>query len=109
MTTRIETYIQSADRWAMVADVAPGSLPGSITNITDDGIREIILFECAPDNSQTTIYRSTLGIDTEIGPHRIIDSLQRETINDLRVGESHEMNIRTDKGTEPRKVRFTHI
>jgi hypothetical protein len=68
---RIEIYNPELSRWIQVGEVKPGDPSGSISDNKPDGTRDIYLFECAPDNSKSTIYRSGLGLDTEVEQGRL--------------------------------------
>lgn len=71
--------------------------------------REIILFECSKDNSETRIFRSGLGIEWEREESReIVSNLELlERVKTLKKGETYEMNITTDSGLRA-VMRFTH-
>lgn len=109
---RIEAYNSERSRWIQVGEVKPGDPPGSISDNKSDRTRDIYLFGCAPDNSKSIIYRSGLGLDTEVerGRLRVImpDPSRLEIVKELNPGESYEMTIKTDRNAEPRQIRFTH-
>ncbi len=84
--------------------------PGLCSN-KPDGTRDIYMFECAPDGSGSTIYRSGFGVDMETARTRVVvpDPSRLETVKRLEKGESFEMAIKIDRNSEPRRVRFTHV
>lgn len=109
----VEVYNPAARRWVKAGpDVKPGDPPGSISDNKPDGSRDIYMFECAQDDSQSTIYHSGFGLDTELegGKLRAVvtDPSRLEIVKELGKGESFEMTIKTDKSPNPRKIRFTH-
>lgn len=105
----VETRAPGSEKWIKIGQVGPGDRPGSFSNIREDGIREIVLFESSKDDSETRIFRSGLGIDWEAGDLRgvIPDTELLELVKTLKKGESYEMNISTDRGTKA-VIRFTH-
>lgn len=68
------------------------------------------MFDCAPDNSKSTIYRSGFGADVDFGAIRAVvpDPSRLEVVRELGKGESFELEVKTDRSSEPRKIRFTH-
>ncbi len=105
----LEIRAPASEKWIRLGQLNPGRKPGSFSNIREDEVREIVLFECAEDDSETRIFRSGLGIDWEAGNLRgvIPDPELLELVRTLKAGESYEMNITTDRGTKA-VVRFTH-
>ena len=108
----LEVYIPTQEKWVKVIENKLGDPPGSFSNVKPDGKREIYLVECAKDDSQTTISRSGLGVDAELGERgelRVVipDSERMEVVKSIRKGESFEMEIATDRGTHS-KIRITH-
>lgn len=63
---RVEVYNPGAKRWFLTGEVKPGGPPGSISDNKLDGSRDVYIFWCAPDDSQSTIYRSGFGVDVEL-------------------------------------------
>jgi hypothetical protein len=87
----------------------PGEI-GSFSNNTENGVREVYAFECAPDDSKTTLYKLLPGVDVEIGRFRTINKNEFFPIKEMRRGdEPFEMNIKTDKSPEERKIRISHL
>lgn len=105
----VEIRAPNSEKWIRIGQLNPRDAPGSFSNIREDGVREIVLFECSEDDSETRIFRSGLGIDWESGDLRgVISSLELlELVKTLKKGESYEMNITTDRGTRA-VVRFSH-
>lgn len=105
----IEIYNQGVDLWIKAGELKPGDQPGSLSDNKPDGSRDIYLFECAPDDLSSTVYRSEVGADIEVGQLRVVDPVGNlEVIKRLKQGESFEMEIKTDKSPEPHRIRFTH-
>lgn len=112
MPLQIEAYNPELSEWLKIGDVKPNDPPGSFSQNRPDGSRELYLFECAEDNSQSTIYRSPFGIDTEIGNLRAVlnDRTEWEVMKVLRKDdEPFRITIKTDNSPQRRVVRFTHI
>ncbi len=108
---KIEAYSGDKSKWVDVGEVKPGEQPGSLSQNRPDGTREVILFSCASDNSQSTIYRSKSGIDLVVGNIRAIvnDMENWETVKVLKDGDPpHIMSLKTDVSPQRRIIRFTH-
>ena len=105
----VEVRAPASEKWIKAVQVGPEDRPGSFSNIREDKVREIVLFECSKDDSETKIFRSDLGVDWEAGDLRgvLADQELLELVKTLKKGESYEMNITTDRGTKA-VVRFTH-
>lgn len=90
--------------------IKPGDPSGSMSNNKEDGSRELYFFECSPDDSRSTIYKSGAGFDVDLGLLRAseIDTSRLEVIRELLKGETYEMEVKTDRSLEKIKVRFTH-
>lgn len=110
MTTKVEVYNPKTKKYITVGEVNPTDPPGSFSNVDDEGNSEIILFECARDNSKTTITRSKQGATIEQGSVRILmdDASKSENVRELTDGQTHTMNIRPRIHTAHSKIRFTH-
>jgi hypothetical protein len=104
----LETYSPDAKKWLRVGLIGPGAPPGSVSD-NRDGRRDVYVFSCASDNSHSVIQRSVAGVDREIGPLRAVTSVGAETVKVLKTGETYEMEVRTDMGREPRRIRFRHF
>ncbi|HEY5601343.1 MAG TPA: hypothetical protein VIK81_04665 [Patescibacteria group bacterium] len=106
----VEIYNPEARNWVKAGEVKPGDPPGSISDNKTDGSRDIYMFDCAPDNSKSTIYRSSFGADVDLGTVRVVtsDPSRLETIKELKTGESFEMEVKTDRSPESRRIRFVH-
>lgn len=106
----VEVFNSGRNKWIRVGEVQPTDPPGSMSNNKLDGSRELYQFGCAPDDSKSTIYRSGAGID--IATRRFRDAIivpsKLEVVKVLGNGESTELNIRTDKDAEFRRIRFAH-
>jgi hypothetical protein len=104
-----EIRAPDSEKWIKIGQLNPLNRPGSFSNIREDEVREIVLFECSNDDSETRIFRSGLGIDWEAGDLRGIAPYPEllELVKTLKKGESYEMNITTDRGTRA-VVRFSH-
>lgn len=99
------------EKWIKVNTVKPIDLPASVTDNKPDGKRELYIFQCSADDSHSTIYRSKKGADAEIGPdYRAVNTTGLEVMKERKKGDKpYEMNIKTDKGSETRRIRFTHV
>ncbi|OGE78054.1 hypothetical protein A3J19_01080 [Candidatus Daviesbacteria bacterium RIFCSPLOWO2_02_FULL_41_8] len=109
MTLGVEVYNAMAKDWVQLPELKPGDRPGSVSQNKPDGEREVYLFECAPDNSHSTIYRSTFGADTEIAETRVITTAGLEIVKELKRGEEpYVLTLKTDISDARRIIRFTH-
>lgn len=110
MVTRIEAYRSDFKSWVSVGDVLPGQR-GSMSNNLLDGRREIYLFECATDDSHTTVKKMPFGVDIEMGNLRAIlqGEKEGEVLAELKRGDKpYIISIKTDVSPERRMVRFSH-
>lgn len=109
MTLSIEAYHPERQEWIKLPELNPGDRPGSVSQNKPDGTREVYLFECAPDDSHTTIYRSTLGADAATPEIRIVTTEGLEIIKELRRGEEpFTLTLLTDTSSQRRIIRFIH-
>lgn len=96
--------------WIEIGRVETGDPPGSISNHTEDGTREIYLFACL-SNEKSVLYRSNFGLDQDITTSiRLtdLDLSQLEVITELGPGEALEMTVKTDRSPTRRRIRFRH-
>ena len=108
MPLKVEVY--GNNRWIELPRFNPGDRPGSISDIGTDGRRDVYIFECQTGDQISTIYRSILGIDVADERIREIHSAGQELVKALGKGdEPYEMNVKTERSPEPRKMRFTHV
>src|SRR3989344_5798873 len=109
MTLGVEVYNAMAKDWVQLPELKPGDRPGSVSQNKPDGTREVYLFECAPDNSHSTIYRSKLGADAATPDTRIVTTEGLEIIKELRRGEEpYVLTLLTDISPQRKIIRFTH-
>jgi hypothetical protein len=83
--------------WTTAHRAKPGDPPGSLSNNTPDGGREIYIAECLADHAR--IYRSIGGADflQEEGAKRNIMSVGKELLATLRAGEIYEIHVSPDR------------
>ncbi len=107
---RVEIYRPDIKQYAQAGEVSFGDPPGSMSDNKPDGTRDLYIFECSPDDSKSTIYKSELGVDVSQGNLRAVisDRARWNIVKELRKNQSFEMNVRTDVSPKPRQVRFTH-
>ena len=107
---RVEVYRPDVRQWTQAGEVKPGDPSGSMSDNKPDGTRDLYIFECSPDDSKSTIYKSELGVDVSQGNLRAVisDRTKWNIIKELRKNASFEMNVRTDISSHPRQIRFTH-
>lgn len=104
----IEVYNPERSDWIKAGELKPGDRPGSMSQNKPDGSRDIYMFECALDDSHSTIYRSALGADTEIGDARLVTTTGLEVVKELRKGDQpFILTLRPDERVR-RMARFTH-
>lgn len=105
----IEVYNPARSEWINVGELKPGDRPGSMSQNKPDGTREVYLFECAQDDSHSSIYRSELGVDTEIVDARLVGTEGLEVVSELKSGDKpYILTVGTDISPQRRIVRFTH-
>lgn len=104
----LEIYLSTEDRWKKIAELKPG-FSASFSDNKPDGRRDVYVVYCLPDDSRSIIYRSILGIDTEIGDMRLLRTVGLKAVKKLEKGEAYEMVVKTDKSPEPRKIRLKHV
>ena len=104
----LEFRPRGQNQWLKVGTVSPGDPLGSISDVSK-GQRDVYLFECSPDDSKTTIYKSRLGVDWNIDEHtRAITPLEKmESVQELKKGESFELEVTTERGHSG-TFHFTH-
>ncbi len=102
--------IKAGKDWRETGRLQPGAQTGSMSNIKPDGTREIIAFDCRPDDAESTIFRSQDGsLDLEVGTVlRVIDQARFDVIQTLKDGESLVLDVRTPRMPAAFPVRFTH-
>ncbi len=104
----IEVYNPAREKWVKVGERRPNEPLGYISQNKPDGIREIYLFGCNPDNVESVILKSKSGLDIADPSISIVDTAGFEEIARLKDGESHTLSIKTDVSDTRRMVRFTH-
>ena len=105
-TLLYEVRFAGGDSWVKLGALTPGAPEGSITSMTEDGGRDILLFRC--DGARSVISRSVGGLDFEAGPDRVVVPVEgREILAELAVGQSYERDVTSDAGREYR-ARWTH-
>lgn len=104
----IEAFNSKKGEWVRVAELKSGDPPGSISQNMPDGRREVYLFECAEDDSESIIKKSKGGIDVVTPAMRMIVSEGMVEIARLKDGEVYSFSIKTDTSSERRLIRFAH-
>lgn len=110
MPLHIQARRMSEDAWSPPAVLSPEDHPGSMSSNTPGG-RDIYFFACLEGDAKSVIYRSGAGADVDTAQARIIypDDSRITLVKELVRGESHEMEVLTDRGTAPLFVRFSHV
>ena len=113
MGLRLEVYDPATDQWVKLSlYLTPGDRPGSMSHNPQEGVRELYYFDCAEDDSHSTIYRSPLGIDIVEGQTRMVINERSgwETVTELKDRDKpYVMTFKIDQDSQGRLVRFTHI
>jgi hypothetical protein len=105
-TLLYEVRLSAGSDWVTLGTLTPGAQPGSITDVTEDGDRHILLFRCFGDRSM--IARSAGGTDFEAGPDRVVmPNGGLEVLAELGDGQCYERDITSDALREYR-ARWTH-
>ncbi|QQR54555.1 hypothetical protein IPG41_05175 [Candidatus Peregrinibacteria bacterium] len=104
----LHVEISAGGNWREIGVLEPGVRPGSMSNIKDDGTREIYIFECNRNDRDSTVFRSRAGVDIVEGVTREVLSTHFDIVQTLAAGESLELNIRGPRMQKPNPVRFSH-
>jgi hypothetical protein len=106
----LETYNSESKSWIKVGEIKPGDRPGSVSDNKPDGRRDVYLFECAADDSKTTLYRSIGGADLDLSSSErgLIPISGLETVKELQKGETYTLTIKTDRSPQLRQFRLSH-
>jgi len=95
-------------RWVEILRHQPYDRPGSISNHNHElRRREILIIEA--DSTCATISRPGVSIDLAVAGSElrtVATSGESEVVARLRRGETHEMDLQTDRMTQPVKARF---
>ncbi|TSC85398.1 MAG: hypothetical protein G01um10147_1174 [Microgenomates group bacterium Gr01-1014_7] len=109
MALNVEAFHPERNEWIKLSQLNPGDRPASMSQNKPDGTREVYLFECAPDNSHSTVNRSTSGADASNPDIRIVVTEGLELIKELRRGDDpFVLTLLTDNSSQRRIMRFTH-
>ena len=108
MPLTLEFY---GNEWKLFGILQPVDQRGSITDNKPNGQRDIYIFECSMDDSQSTVYRAeTVVADIERGNTRVIATTGLSIVAELRRGDNpYEMVVTCHKNKPPRRIRFTHV
>lgn len=104
----LEVFNAQKNEWVKIGELKPGQQPGSVSQNKPDGSREVYIFECKTDDSESTIYRSQAGVDIATPQTRAIGTAGLEKVAILKDGESHKISIKTDVNEIRKVIRFTH-
>jgi hypothetical protein len=108
MPLTMKAWVPGAGEWITVGTLAEGDPEGSITDITGDGGRDVLLFRC--EGARSVISRSAGGFDFEVGPKlRAVAPLAgREVLAELGDGESYERDVTSADTLREYTARWTH-
>lgn len=110
----LELYDPKGQKWTPLSPILnPGDPPGSFSQNLPDGSRELYMFECAEDDSQSIIYRSPSGLDiADLRGGRDVfktEDSDWDLVKELKRGDPpYDLTIRTDFDSQGRIIRFTH-
>jgi hypothetical protein len=104
----LEVYNPHLKTWVEAGRVSPGDPPGSMSNNTLDGSRELYIFECAVDDSTSTIYVVPGKGDVATTHVRAVLNNRQEWLvfKKLRKNQVLELTVKTDRSPQSRKLRF---
>jgi hypothetical protein len=96
--------------WKERGQIIPGDQPGSVSNFTVLGGREIIIFACDLEDDSSGIYKSAAGVDVGFQNLRAMESIpgQRKLLKELKDGDEFEMSALTDRALVPVRLKFRH-
>jgi len=111
MPLEFERYSSEENRWTKRGEVKPDA-PQTIINLKPDGKKEIILFECTSDGSESIVQRMELGDKSFVERGKMFVGHPEENpvqIARLRTGDSFETTIQDfDRDSQPTRYRFSH-
>lgn len=109
MPLHIWRRFSAGEDWVELPPMLPGDSAGSFSHFSSLlGERQIVLFECAIDDSASLIVRSRLGVDTEIRRLRAVSFSKIEVVAELADGQPYEMTLQPDNRVGPLYVRWQH-
>ncbi len=109
MSLNIEVFKPFEAKWVNVGEVLPGNETTSMRNFDFNGETEKIIFDCAEDNSSSTIFtfrRATQ--DLADLPDFVRDNLESMEARVLEKGESHIIELRKTIDGNTKFLRLTH-
>lgn len=105
---RIELHNPVNEQWVPVGELQPGDPDGSISDNHANG-RDVYIFGVDPIEDRAYIKKSAYGIDTAEALTRAINTSHFIEVTYLACGESHDMEVKTDISSHPRKIRLTYF
>jgi len=110
MPLEFESY-DPKEGWTKRGEVKP-DMPQTIINLKPDGKKEIILFECSSDGSESIVQRMELGDKSFVERGKMFVGHPEEDpvqIVRLRKGESFKTTIQVNEvDSQPTRYRFIH-
>ncbi|OGH04551.1 MAG: hypothetical protein A2W22_04775 [Candidatus Levybacteria bacterium RBG_16_35_11] len=94
-------------KWQNMGELCPGQRSKSYTTYTSEGEREIVLFRCNKQDSESVIRQSKDGIRDLTKVRKAVDSEDFVTIATLCDGQSHEVELRPNPKANPLRIKFT--
>jgi hypothetical protein len=104
---RIEVHIED-DQWALAGQIDQGDRDGSMSDNPPEGGRDIYRFGVDPVSNTGYVVREGFGADRDVSGVREVSSLGTVIVASLHHGESHELTVRPDNSSAPRRIRFTY-
>lgn len=107
----VEVWDELKSCWRELNQITPGDIPCSLSHFSITEGRQIVLYECAPDDTCSRINISLSGFDVESqGGLRGVGTVAGQTrrIAELKDGEAHVMMVFTDNMLVAHKIRFFH-
>lgn len=105
----IEVYKPYEAKWINIGTVFPGCETIPIRNFNFNGERETIIFDCANDDSSTTIFTFTKSTQRLLGlPDIIGGSLESMDARVLEKGDLCIIESRKTRDEDANLLRVTH-
>lgn len=108
MPLLFEVWDERRSAWTEGSQLIAGERPASISSTSVVGGRQVHHFECALDDTHSTISVFSPGVDAEAGERRVANG-DVVKLRDIADGEEYEMKIHTDRSLVPRKMRVRHV
>lgn len=106
----IEVYKPYEAKWLNIGEVFPDCETTPLKNFNSNGERETIIFDCAKDDSSTTVFIFTKNTQELFDlPSIVRDNLESIEAHVLEKGDSYIIESRKIRDGDTKLLRLTHI